>query len=42
MGAILLFIAFHNLPASVTNFPTLLGYFADAVQGRGQKQAAGS
>ena len=42
MGAILLFIAFHNLPASVTNFPTLLGYFADAVQGRGQQQAAGS
>jgi len=32
-GAVLLFVAFHNLPASVTNFPELIGYLAESVRG---------
>lgn len=36
LGAILLFIAFHNLPGKVDTFPGLLGYLADEVKAGGQ------
>lgn len=32
-GAVLLFVAFHNLPANVTNFPELIGYLVDTIRG---------
>lgn len=42
LGAVLLFIAFHNLPDEVTTFPQLLGYMQAKIgQGSASKQGPG-
>ena len=32
-GSVLLFVAFHNLPANVQNFPDLIGYLVGSIRG---------
>lgn len=33
VGGMLLFVAFHNLPADIGTFPQFLGYFTSRIQG---------
>jgi Lysozyme like domain len=39
-GAVLLFIAFHNLPDNVSTFPQLLSHLQAGIQGKGGSQPA--
>lgn len=41
VGAVLLFVAFHNLPSNVTNFPELIVYLAESLRGKAPAAAAG-
>jgi hypothetical protein len=39
LGAILLFVAFHNVPSNVANFTGFLGYLSDEIKSGGQPSA---
>jgi hypothetical protein len=38
-GGVLLFVAFHNLPSSVVDLPTLLAYLVESIQGKTPKSS---
>jgi hypothetical protein len=40
LAAILYFVAFHNLPPTIKDLRSLLGYFSDAIRGEAPKMVA--
>ena len=40
LAAVLYFVAFHNLPPTIKDLQSLLGYFSDAIRGKAPKMVA--
>lgn len=40
-GGVLLFVAFHNLPSSVVDLPTLLAYLIESIKGKAPDSSSG-